>query len=175
MFDVKFGLAMFFDFFVIMIPSLCLILSYGLGNYFGMWTTQLLGATARTTIEQCRTLLVWCVGLIVGWETFLWPQILGFVVLVLGASVYNRVIRFSFFKYPQAPPQSNPSAAIPLDLSDSLTSLNPPLIHPNITLTLPSDSYSMTDAADDHEGGFMMRSFSGYEEGRKPLLFEDSE
>jgi len=52
-----------------MIPSLLFILSYAMTNFCGVYTTKLLGATARTTIEQCRTLIVWIVGVAIGWET----------------------------------------------------------------------------------------------------------
>jgi len=101
MYDVRFALAVFSDFLVIKIPSLCFILTYCMTNFFGVWTTQTLGATARTTIEQCRTLTVWFVGLGLGWESFLWPQIIGFAILVFGAFMYNKAFKLPWFKYPE--------------------------------------------------------------------------
>jgi len=108
-YDVKFALALFSDFLRIQIPSICFILSYCMTNFFGVWTTQTLGATARTTIEQCRTLTVWFVGLALGWESFLWPQIIGFVVLVIGAFIYNKAFRLPYFQYPMIDPYAEKS------------------------------------------------------------------
>jgi hypothetical protein len=41
-------------------------------------------ATARSTIDCSRTVLIWFVSLYLGWETFKWLQLLGFGVLVYG-------------------------------------------------------------------------------------------
>lgn len=41
-------------------------------------------ATARSTIDTCRTVLIWAVSLSLGWEQFKILQVLGFVVLVYG-------------------------------------------------------------------------------------------
>lgn len=63
------AMALFAEYKVILIPSVILMMSYGVTNFCGVYTTKILGATARTTIEQCRTLVVWIFGIGVGWET----------------------------------------------------------------------------------------------------------
>lgn len=49
-------------------------------------------ATARSTIDTCRTLGIWLVSLGLGWETLQWPfsalQVLGFGLLVYGTVSY---------------------------------------------------------------------------------------
>jgi len=62
-------------------------------NFFGLSVTRSISATARSTIDTCRTLFIWLVSLGLGWETFKWLQVLGFVLLVYGTGVFNEVVR----------------------------------------------------------------------------------
>jgi hypothetical protein len=55
--------------------------------------TRRLSATARSTIDTCRTLGIWVVSLGLGWETFKWLQVLGFVLLVYGTFLFNDIVR----------------------------------------------------------------------------------
>jgi len=103
---------MFLDFPSISVSSIGSILSIAFFNYFGLTITKILSATARSTIDACRTLSVWAVGLIIGWEVFTnesWIQVGGFIVLVLGTFTYNKVIKYPCFKYDQPAPESEES------------------------------------------------------------------
>lgn len=35
---------------------------------------------------------VWLISMALGWESFVWPQLLGFCVLLAGVLVYNRAV-----------------------------------------------------------------------------------
>lgn len=62
-------------------------------NFFGLSVTRTVSATARSTIDTCRTLFIWLVSLALGWESFKWLQILGFVLLVYGTFLFNDIVR----------------------------------------------------------------------------------
>jgi hypothetical protein len=61
-------------------------------NFFGLSVTRQISATSRSTIDTCRTLFIWIVSLGLGWETFKWLQVLGFVLLVWGTGVFNEIV-----------------------------------------------------------------------------------
>jgi drug/metabolite transporter (DMT)-like permease len=62
-------------------------------NFFGLSVTRNVSATARSTIDTCRTLFIWIVSLLLGWESFKWLQVLGFALLVYGTFLFNGLIR----------------------------------------------------------------------------------
>lgn len=62
-------------------------------NFFGLSVTRSVSATARSTIDTCRTLFIWLVSLALNWETFKWLQVLGFAALVYGTFVFNGIVR----------------------------------------------------------------------------------
>lgn len=90
------------------------IVSMSLFNWFGVCITISLSGVTRLTIDACRTLLVWAVSLLLGWEKFNSLQLLGFFILVCGATLYNELITGmlqpqrsrtpSFSRPPAAPP-----------------------------------------------------------------------
>lgn len=41
-------------------------------------------ATARSTIDTSRTVMIWLVSMAIGWEQFKWIQVVGFSLLVYG-------------------------------------------------------------------------------------------
>jgi len=77
-------------------PLLCAavgsIFSIAFFNFSGVTVTKHASATARSTIDVSRTVLIWAVELAMGWNTFSSLQLLGFIVLALGTMVYNRLI-----------------------------------------------------------------------------------
>ena len=77
----------------IAISSVLIMISIGGFNFFGLSVTRSVSATARSTIDTCRTLFIWIVSLGLGWETFKWLQILGFALLVYGTFLFNDVVR----------------------------------------------------------------------------------
>lgn len=61
-------------------------------NFFGLSVTRQISATARSTIDTCRTLFIWLVSLGLGWETFKWLQVAGFALLVWGTALFNEIV-----------------------------------------------------------------------------------
>lgn len=52
-----------------------------------------MSATSRSTIDTCRTLFIWLVSLVLGWESFKWLQVVGFALLVYGTFLFNDIVR----------------------------------------------------------------------------------
>lgn len=77
----------------IAVSSVLIMISIGGFNFFGLSVTRSVSATARSTIDTCRTLFIWIVSLGLGWETFKWLQILGFALLVYGTFLFNDIVR----------------------------------------------------------------------------------
>lgn len=50
-------------------------------------------------LDSVRTLLVWGVSLGLGWETFLWPQLVGFAILSFAIATFNEIIKLPGFHY----------------------------------------------------------------------------
>jgi hypothetical protein len=91
------------------------ILAY---NVFGMMVTHVSSAVVRTILEALRTLCIWAVELIIhygsmnsawgkkrpelGEELSLWSilELAGFMVLVTGMLMYNRILELPCFRYP---------------------------------------------------------------------------
>jgi hypothetical protein len=55
--------------------------------------TKSLSGAARATIDACRTLFIWLYALHAGWEQFHLLQVVGFVVLISGTSLYNEILK----------------------------------------------------------------------------------
>lgn len=75
------------------VSSVLIMISIGGFNFFGLSVTRTVSATARSTIDTCRTLFIWIVSLGLGWETFKWLQIPGFALLVYGTFLFNDIVR----------------------------------------------------------------------------------
>lgn len=73
-----------------------IIFSIGSFNACGVAVTKFASAAQRSTIDTCRTLLIWIIFLglpnDLGGEDFIWEQIIGFVLLVGGTLVYNEIV-----------------------------------------------------------------------------------
>ncbi|RCK56340.1 Uncharacterized protein C12G12.12 [Candida viswanathii] len=77
----------------ILISSILILLSIAAFNYCGLSITHRISATARSTVDTCRTLLVWIVAISMHWESFHLLQFTGFVVLVFGTLCFNGVLK----------------------------------------------------------------------------------
>jgi hypothetical protein len=55
--------------------------------------TKSLSGAARATIDACRTLFIWLYALHAGWERFHLLQVVGFMVLISGTSLYNEILK----------------------------------------------------------------------------------
>ena len=77
----------------IAVSSVLIMVSIGGFNFFGLSVTRSVSATARSTIDTCRTLFIWVVSLGLRWETFKWLQIVGFALLVYGTFLFNDIVK----------------------------------------------------------------------------------
>lgn len=91
-FDAKEGWREITQYRAIAVSSVLIMVSIGGFNFFGLSVTRTVSATARSTIDTCRTLFIWIVSLGLGWETFKWLQILGFALLVYGTFLFNDIV-----------------------------------------------------------------------------------
>lgn len=66
-------------------------------NFIGITITKRVSSTTRSTIDACRTMFIWAISLILGWESFKLLQLGGFAVLVSGTFFYNGVIRIPVY------------------------------------------------------------------------------
>lgn len=88
-FNLKEGFAQTFGSSQVLLASVMIMISIASFNYFGISLTNCLSATARSTIDSCRTLLVWLMAMIMGWEQFYFLQLVGFSLLVFGTLCFN--------------------------------------------------------------------------------------
>jgi len=72
--------------------SLGIIVSIGCFNATGVAVTKFASAAQRSTVDTCRTLLIWVISLMLKWEKFYWQELIGFMLLVGGTLVYNEIV-----------------------------------------------------------------------------------
>lgn len=92
-FDVREGWREITQYRAIAVSSVLIMISIGGFNFFGLSVTRTVSATARSTIDTCRTLFIWMVSLALGWESFKWLQIVGFGLLVYGTFLFNDIVQ----------------------------------------------------------------------------------
>jgi len=91
-FDAREGFHEMFTNRTIAVTSVLIMISIGGFNFFGLSVTRQISATARSTIDTCRTLFIWLVSLGLGWESFKWLQVVGFALLVWGTALFNEIV-----------------------------------------------------------------------------------
>lgn len=101
MFNLAAATGQVFDNTKLIVAGVFVMLSIASFNFFGLSVTRCLSATSRSTIDTCRTLLIWFVSLIIGWETFQLLQLVGFGFLVYGTLAFNGVIHNKQNKEPE--------------------------------------------------------------------------
>jgi len=77
---------------ILIAQSLCNIFTIAGFNLTGVMITKYASAAQRSTVDTCRTLIIWCVFLALGKEKFIVGELFGFFLLVLGTLVYNEII-----------------------------------------------------------------------------------
>jgi drug/metabolite transporter (DMT)-like permease len=75
------------------ISSVLIMISIGGFNFFGLSVTRSVSATSRSTIDTCRTLFIWMISLGLGWESFKWLQVAGFLLLVYFTFLFNGMVQ----------------------------------------------------------------------------------
>ncbi|CAG9315678.1 unnamed protein product [Blepharisma stoltei] len=73
------------------------IFSIAIVYWTGIATTKYTSALARSTIDTCRTIFVWVFSILIGWEDFVWMQLVGFLLIIGGTIVFNEIIIIPFF------------------------------------------------------------------------------
>ncbi|CAE6542739.1 unnamed protein product [Rhizoctonia solani] len=80
----------------VLFASFLIMFSIASFNYFGLSVTRRISATARSTIDTCRTLGIWVGSVMLGWEKIKWPgsvpQFIGFGLLVYGTFLFNGLV-----------------------------------------------------------------------------------
>jgi len=98
---------------VIMVAVICNALSITFFNACGVTITKVLSCSHRMVLDSVRNLVVWTASLAIGWDTFSWLQLVGFVILSVGTLMYNEILTFpSLFYYPTAEEARRPSSFI---------------------------------------------------------------
>lgn len=80
------------EFPIIAVYSIGIVCSISCFNAFGVSITKYSTASQRSTVDTCRTLIIWAVSVGVGWENFLPLELLGFAMLVGGTLIYNEIV-----------------------------------------------------------------------------------
>ncbi|BGP13750.1 hypothetical protein JCM10213_006419 [Rhodosporidiobolus nylandii] len=93
-FDIKAGFHQIVDHPKVWGSSIVIAFSIACFNFCGLAVTRTLSATARSTIDSCRTIGIWAVSLLLGWETFKPLQVVGFALLCYGTFVFNGITSF---------------------------------------------------------------------------------
>lgn len=76
----------------LIVESICIIFSIGAFNLCGIAVTKYASSAQRSTIDTSRTLFIWLVSMMLGWEDFYLGQLAGFIILVFGTLVYNEIL-----------------------------------------------------------------------------------
>lgn len=90
--NLQVSLSETFSLWTILGSSLLIMVCISAFNFCGISLTHHLSATSRSTIDNCRTLLVWIVAICLGWESFNFLQFSGFAILVFGTLCFNGVL-----------------------------------------------------------------------------------
>lgn len=61
-------------------------------NSISMAVIKYLSALTRNVIQVSTITFVWLTTMIIGWEKFYWGQLVGFLILVVGSLIYNKII-----------------------------------------------------------------------------------
>ena len=83
------------------------MLCISLVNFIGVTITQKSGALARSIITTTKTAFVWLLSILVGWEVFIWLQLIGFVFLVFGTLIYNEILVIPWWGFTESIARKN--------------------------------------------------------------------
>jgi len=75
------------------------ILSIACFNSFGIGITKYASAAHRAVTDTSRTILVWILCTLLGYQKLEWPSATGFLLVLLGTLVYNEILIIPFFGF----------------------------------------------------------------------------
>jgi drug/metabolite transporter (DMT)-like permease len=90
--DPSLGFQTLFTHYQMIIYCILAIASLSFFNFFGVSVTKYVSSLARSLLIITVTVIIWIWDILVEGEDFNWVQLIGFVVLVFGNSVYQEVI-----------------------------------------------------------------------------------
>lgn len=61
-------------------------------NFAGVSVTKEMSATTRMVLDSVRTLVIWAVTIMLGWQDFNYLQVIGFILLLIGMCLYNHIV-----------------------------------------------------------------------------------
>lgn len=99
--NIHFAFKQFGDSYLLIGMTFLFVLSISIFNVAGISVSKYTTGTARAVIDSVRTVVVWGFFLM-GFlpsnlrETFSWIQLVGFILLVIGTLIYNKVISLAF-------------------------------------------------------------------------------
>ncbi|CAI2368756.1 unnamed protein product [Moneuplotes crassus] len=82
--------------------AILLIVWTALFNIFNVAVTKYASAAQRSTVDTCRTALIWAFFIFYtgeGHERFIWLELVGFTLLIIGTLIHTEVIIFPFFGF----------------------------------------------------------------------------
>ncbi|KAJ1956325.1 hypothetical protein EC988_001411 [Linderina pennispora] len=80
------------------VSMLCFLMTQATASVCALLVIGFWGATARATIDQCRTLVVWAISMGLGWESFSAVQAAGFAAVVYGNFAYAGSVSLPFVR-----------------------------------------------------------------------------
>ena len=60
--------------------------------FFGISITRKLSAVHRLVLDSGRSIIVWAVSMILGWQQFQILQIVGFILMITGVLIFNNLL-----------------------------------------------------------------------------------
>lgn len=77
---------------LLLVPITGTVFSIAFFNFAGISVTKEISATTRMVLDSIRTIVIWSVSLLIGWQNFHPLQLLGFASLLFGMCIYNNII-----------------------------------------------------------------------------------
>jgi drug/metabolite transporter (DMT)-like permease len=76
----------------LMVSFICTTLALCICLVAGITITLKLSAVHRIVIDSGRAIIIWALSLAIGWQKFIWLQILGFLVMCVGVLIFNDIL-----------------------------------------------------------------------------------
>jgi drug/metabolite transporter (DMT)-like permease len=88
--DYKIGFSLLFHHKALLISCVSISLGFLLYNISGVYMSQNCSSLLRTMYDNCSTLLIWAISLLLKWEEFSFIELIGFSIVVSGIILNNR-------------------------------------------------------------------------------------
>ncbi|XKL66574.1 hypothetical protein PGB90_009994 [Kerria lacca] len=93
---------------LILVSLLGTMISIAFFNFAGTSMTKEISATTRMVLDTVRTFFIWIYSIIFSWQAFEYPQLFGFLILLVGMVIYYNIIpirHFHFYQYGELTPE----------------------------------------------------------------------